>query len=158
MPKPFVKGDPRAGRPKGAKNKKTIELEQAQKVLQQMILENIKPLAIAAINSARGEQVMFKTMPGSVKPIQVRDPEEIAEALAAMGQDGMSVIGKSIYMITTSSSDTRAFQELMNRAFGKPKETVDMNVKGQLSLIELAQYRAQLDKTDAQKRDIRPAK
>lgn len=150
MPKPFVKGDPRAGRTKGAKNKKTIEMEVAQKQLQQSILANITPLTVAALNSAIGERYVYRIETtkdgGRTKAEVVTDQHEISDALEAIENDA-GVIDQSFYYVSVKPSDTRSLQALFDRAFGKAKETVDMNIKGELSLRMLAQKAEEMTKS-----------
>lgn len=86
-----------------------------------------------------------------LKPEIVMDGKEIANALEAIENDN-SVIDDTYYYISTKPMNTHALQQLLDRAFGKPKESVDMNVTGKLSLTALferaqAKRKTQNDKT-----------
>lgn len=142
MPKGIFNGTRQNGRKKGEKNKRTIAVEVAQKELQQAILKNITPLTVAAINAAIGERFVYKIEKDSkgrmLKPEIVMNSGEIANALEAIENDN-SVVDDTYYYISTKPMNTHALQQLLDRAFGKPKESIDMNVTGKLSLSTLFQ-------------------
>lgn len=140
----------RAGRKKGTKIKRTIEVELAQKSLQQAILKNITPLTVAAINAAIGERFVYRIEKDEkgrmLKPEIVTDGREIANALEAIENDN-SVVDDTYYYISTKPMNTHALQQLLDRAFGKPKESIDHNHKGEISLSFLLQQALERGKT-----------
>lgn len=138
MPKPFVKGDPRAGRHKGSKNKRTIEVEVAQKQLQQAVFQNLKPMMVAQVQAAKGEQYVYrvdKDENGNETHVMLTDGREIGDALDAISAGDFD---DKYFYISTKPASTQAFKELLDRGFGKAKETKDINVTVQLSLSDLA--------------------
>lgn len=70
----------------------------------------------------------------------VTDPEEIKKALDLMGVGGIDPDGK-YYYVTTKEPDVKAIEVLLNRAFGRPKETLELNAHVQFSLRGLKQKR-----------------
>lgn len=140
---PFPKGHKFSpGRKFGQRNKRTIEMEIAQKELQQAILKNITPLTVAAMNSALGEKYLYRIKKGAkggnLPPEIVTNPFEIQTALSAIADDA-GLIDETYYYISTKPSNPQSFKELMDRAFGKSKEHIDMKVTGNVFLSTLSQ-------------------
>ncbi len=154
MAKGTFYGTRQNGRKKGTKNHRTIELEIAQKELQQSILKNITPLTVAALNSAIGERYVYRVKYERDKktglPLRERkheivsDSREIGEALDAIRNDAGLLDYEdegtdSFYYISTKPSDTRSLQALFDRAFGKAKESVELSGTVKFSLADLAE-------------------
>lgn len=126
---PAPKGHPRwGGKKKGKKNKGTLEKEAALQLLQQGILKEIRPLLRAALDSAKGLTVMLqrkmvKQKDGKFRRtgelVRVRSIERVEELLKGDCQ------GDNYFYITTRDPNIKAIEDLLNRAFGKPKEQVD---------------------------------
>lgn len=111
-------------------------MEMAQKMLQQAVFQNLKPMMIAQVQSAMGEQFMYRKdvdEKGNEKTVLVTDPDEIGRAL-----DSLSRGDEKYYFIMTKAPNTQAFKELLDRGFGKAKEIHDVNLNVQLSLSDLA--------------------
>lgn len=129
----------RNGRKKGSKNRRTIELEVAQKQLQQAVFQNLKPMMTAQIMSARGENYVYrvdKNEEGGEKHVMLTDGREIGEALDAIAAWDFD---NHYYYISTKPANTRAFEALLDRGFGKAREFKQVDVNVQLSLSRLAQ-------------------
>lgn len=121
---------PGAGKPKGSKHKKTIEREIALKELQQRILEEIRPLLRAQLDTAKGLTVMFQRKKlknhktgkyeRTGEMVRVQDLNRIEELLEG------DCTGDDWYYITTKDPNVKALEDLFNRVFGKPKESIEL--------------------------------
>lgn len=128
----------RKGKPKGTKNRRTIELELAQKQLQQAVFSNLKPLVGAAIQSALGEKFMYRIdrdENNNEKHVQLTDSNEIRIGLDAIASGEFD---DAYYYITTKPSNPQSFKELMDRGFGKAPQQINGQIDVKFSLSELA--------------------
>jgi len=127
---------PSAGRPKGSKNPDTLEKEKVLAAVKQRIMYSADSLFNAAKSAAIGSQYLFKIETGKdkkgneyrKKPQIVTSPFEISEVLDEMDDMGeyKDDDNNTYYFISTKDPDIRAFNALIDRAFGKNKDTVEM--------------------------------
>lgn len=77
---------------------------------------------------AKGTKYTVKT------PVLVTDPGEISDAIDFLEGNGST---DNYYYITTKEPDVRAIDSLMNRAYGRAKESVELSgeIKGIVGLI-----------------------
>ena len=146
------------GRKRGSKNRRTIEMETAQKILQQGVFQNLKPMMIAQIQAARGEQYVYRVDrdgEGKETHVLMTDGHEIGKALDAISAGDFD---ENYYYISTKPASTQAFKELLDRGFGKAKEFKEVRVSGEVTFKTIAQ-RA-LERRTPSKRviDIKPPK
>lgn len=123
---------PGSGRKKHGKNLKTIEREAALRVFNERVFKSADILFNAAKSAATGQLFVYrldeeerggaKNKYTIKKPVLVTDPEEINEALDKLYGNGES---ENYYYVTTKEPDIRAIDSLMNRGFGRPKETIE---------------------------------
>lgn len=128
----------KGGRPFGAKSKTTIEREEAFKAMQQRIFNYTDRLTNAQIVLAEGlvyvlriDRVVKEN--GNVvenKAIIVTDPIEIAGVIDGSIKND----DKRYYKITAKDPDNAALDSLLNRAYGKPKETLEVQDATKLRL------------------------
>lgn len=128
-----------AGRPKGAKNKKTLEHEAALAKLRDKIIKKLDPMFIAAYNAVVGERFIYKISREKgprggekyAKHELLTSASDIQHALDVIaqtdGQDGENE--DDYYYVNVKPADTRAFNDLLNRVFGRPKETLELDAK-----------------------------
>jgi hypothetical protein len=132
MAKGAPKGHPRwGGIKKGTKRPHTLEREAALKIYQQQILENLKPLIRSQLNAANGLTVMFQKKllrnkkTGKLERtgdlVRVTNPERVEELLNG------DCKGENYYYITIKDPNVKALEDLFNRVFGKPKETLEVD-------------------------------
>lgn len=134
-----------AGRKRGGKNEATITRELALKQFNDRVAKSTDILFNAAKTVALGCTFIYRLdeeektgnsgKTYTVKtPVLVTDPDEIAEAIDKMEGGGLS---ENYYYATTKEPDTRSIDSLMNRTFGRPKETVEHSgeIKGLVGLI-----------------------
>lgn len=132
---------PGAGRPKGSQNKSTLEKHAAQRradaILRQIVLERLDRMAAAQGAHAEGVSYMVLRHPDGTFT-RATDEKEIDAALASGGQS---------FQIFTQSPNTPAFVALMDRAFDKPIERVNVEHSGEVSITdELKSARARHDR------------
>jgi hypothetical protein len=145
------------GRPPGTKSQKTKDREKEQEAMNQMVMRKVRPLIRAGLSRALGQQFVYrideeKDKDGKVtkrEHVLVTSPEEIAEALDQMEGMGRGGDNDEYYYITTKEPDVKAIDMLLNRPFGKPKESTEVEVHHTFSLTALAKKRdALLDVND----------
>lgn len=125
----------KGGRPKGAKNKSTLDKEAARERLRERVLAQFAPLIDAQIANAKGLSHFFLRDEKTKQFVRITDPKQIEIALNMGEGDGE---GK-YYWIHTKDPSTQAFTDLMNRALDKPKEQpqeLDVNLRGEVELVE----------------------
>jgi hypothetical protein len=118
------------GKKKGTKNKKTLELEMALDLYKQEMLKNLMPIIRSQRQLAEGLAVVLrrklvkkgKKWVREGELVQVKDKDEIERLLNSDGQ------GDNWHIITIKDPNVKAIQDILDRIFGKPKETVDANI------------------------------
>lgn len=133
-----------AGRKRGGKNETTITKEAALKHFNDRVAQSTDILFNSAKLLAVGQTYIYRLDEeerGGAKnkytikvPVLVTDPDEIREAIDKMEGNGDS---EEYYYATTKPGDIRAIDSLMNRAHGRPKESIEHSgeIKGLVGLI-----------------------
>ena len=134
-----------SGRPLGSLNKNTREEKEAERLFKERILENIQELLNAQMNIAKGASYLFKIVEeksstGAILSRYhklVEDPAIIKEVLDEM--DGMESanFNDDYYYITTKAPDNKALISLIDRVFGKAKQSVELGTSSPDTLIGL---------------------
>lgn len=130
---PFKKGykrHPNAGIKLGQKTKKTLLKEEALKEFKDSVVRDLKELYLAGRKSATGLMVMYQRKlvknPKTNKYertgelIRVTDPYQIETLLNSEGE------GEDWYYIAAKDPNIHAFTALMDRTFGKAKESLEI--------------------------------
>lgn len=123
---------PGSGRKKGSKDASTLEKEKQFEIFRQLTLQRVKPLFEAQMNLARGVTYMFRIEEGpkgAREHVLVTDPDEIGDILAQMDGDASGTYNDQYYYLTTKLPDNRALDSLLDRAFGKPTQAVEITGK-----------------------------
>ncbi len=136
------------GRPKGTLSLvRQMELKQKE-ILLKTIYKKTKALTSAGLSVALGQIFCYKIIRDQedkvIKHVLVEDPKEIEKALDLISANGISEDG-NFYYITTKEPDYKAVEMLLNRAYGKPKESLDLDLHVQFSLKALAEHRKALE-------------
>lgn len=121
---------PGAGRKKGGKNQKTIEKEIALKRYESRIIDELDPLIQAQLDVAKGVTVMMARewerkngkRARTGKFVRVTAVYDIEQLLNGDGENG-----EDYYYISTLNPDGKVLENLMNRVFGKPKESLELD-------------------------------
>lgn len=114
---------PGAGRPKGSKDKGTLEKEALRELLRARVAEQMGPLVDSQIANAMGLKYLVVRDKKSGKFLRVT--EGMAKAKLSTGEEVIEVWEKdpSVY----------AFTDLMNRTIDKPKEQpLEADVRGNI--------------------------
>lgn len=136
---------PGAGRPKGLKNKATIDREKFLQEWKDKVAQRSHSLLNVQTMLAVGTIKVFKIVTTTdskghstrSKPELVENDDEIIAALDYEYGDGESPNDEEdYYFVTTKDPENQAINSLLDRTFGKPKESVDVNHTG-LNLKEL---------------------
>lgn len=140
---------PGAGRPKGMKNKATLEKEDFLKAFQEGVQRRTLGLLNAQSFLAHGTLKVFRIDTKTVgsgknakrireKPVLVENDEEIIAALDYAFAEGDSPNDDdTYYFISTKDPDNQAINSLLDRTFGKPKEQIAIKHSGSVSLLDL---------------------
>lgn len=127
-----------AGRPKGALNKRTKGALQAKQRFVERVHKNIDKIFNAQLDLALGEKILMvkvteKDSDGKVKRSYheaVTDPELIAQYLDNEYGDSTSEYTEmgddEFYYMTTRPANNQALQSLLDRAYGKAPEKIDI--------------------------------
>lgn len=124
-----------AGRPAGLKNPQTLEREAVLREFRQRVLTQTDSLFNAQFTLAVGSIKVYRIDEeegegGKKKRVHVlvTDAEEIKSVLDEH-EGGSGVVGESFYFVSDVLPDNRAIDSLMNRAFGKPTETLKAEIE-----------------------------
>lgn len=149
------------GTKKGTKMPKTIAKEAIQKEINQHISARALDIVRATLIPTLGMNFVYrideeknkKGVVTSRKHVLVEDPEEIALALDQMDVGGVHPKEK-YYYVTAKAPEYKAGESLLNRAFGKPKESMSVDVEHHFSLKDLGQKADEIEKTNAIEADF----
>lgn len=141
---------PGAGRPRGMKNKATLEKEDFLRQFHEGVQRRTLGLLSAQSFLAHGTLKVFRIDTRTVgkgkdakrireKPVIVENDEEIIAALDyAFAQGESPNDDDTYYFISTKDPDNQAINSLLDRTFGKPKEQIAIAHSGSVTLKELA--------------------
>ena len=134
---------PGAGRKPGKKEPQTLEKERVLAALRNRIMQNADSLFNAAKSTAVGNSFLYRidtTTEGKKtvrsKPILVTDPDEISDYIDAMAHGQEPGDDETYYFVTTKEPNVPAIKDLMDRAFGKPSESLELSGSVNLKLDE----------------------
>lgn len=131
---------PGAGRKKGGKDAATIDKEKAYAAMRERILKITDSLLNSQLSLAKGQMMLYRidTVTGvdgkkkRKKPKLVTDQWEIEQYLDALENEELNEVNndKTYYFLTTKVPSNKALDSLLNRAYGKPIEHVEMTGPG----------------------------
>lgn len=151
----------KAGRPKGRKDNKTLEKEKMLRIIEQRYMAATDQLVNSRLSLARGQQFLFridkKEIIGpkgglsyqNLPPKLVTEAWEIEEYISGLVQEGDHMDekdpGAAYYYITTKEPVNMALDSIENRIYGKPKESLNLDVNVKFSLKGLADRRRAIE-------------
>jgi len=119
---------PGAGRPKGKLSKLNEQRQKAKKRFIERVNKMVDELFNAQASIAKGVSYLYRVDKDDkgkdMEAVLVTDPNEIKDYI-----DGV-VDEDSFYYITTERPDNKALDSMLNRAFGKPEEKIDITSDG----------------------------
>jgi hypothetical protein len=120
-----------AGKPKGKKHKATLEKQAIAEAFNQRVMSHADALFNAQLVLATGSRKVFRIDEeegegGKKKRVHtlVTDADEV-KALLDEHEGAAGEVDGNYYYFTEVAPDNRAIDSLLNRAFGKPKETLE---------------------------------
>lgn len=122
---------PGAGRRVGSKNKATLEKAAIQEAFNQRVMVQADSLFNAQLSLAVGSVKVFEvveTKDGNRTKREhflVTNTERIKEVLDGFDGVGSGVIDDTYYLVSNVLPDNRAIDSMLNRALGKPKDTME---------------------------------
>lgn len=114
------------GRPPGSKNKSTLEKQKVQEAIQQQIMKIAKRLISSQQIAAQGTHKMIaltKDSSGKLVTETIRDMKRMEELLET------GEYGKDYLIVAGADPDWKAADALLNRALGKPVESLELGGK-----------------------------
>jgi len=121
-----------SGRKKGSKS---LEKEKVMKELRERIMKNANSLFNAAKSSAVGNQYLYKIETKyegkrriRSKPILVTNKQEIEDYIDSLGEEieDRDEDDNVYYFISTKEPNVQAIRDLMDRAFGRATEHIEL--------------------------------
>lgn len=126
-----------SGRPEGSKNKATLEQQKTKEAFVKRVNKNADKLFNAQLSLATGTQMLFMIKTDSKgnrrKPEIVTSVDTISRFLdERQGMDGtFEDDDTEYYFMTTARPDNAAIESMINRSFGKAKDSVDITSNGE---------------------------
>jgi hypothetical protein len=121
---PARKGQPKVGgRQKGTPNKRTVDKLHDEALLQEMVRAALRPMVEAQVAAATGYKhlVARDKRGGKFKPITVDEIERLNS-------------GELVEEIWEKHPSPEAFRVLLDRAYGKPSEKMQLEHSGRLEI------------------------
>lgn len=113
----------KGGRPKGKKNAKTLEKDRVMDALRQRTLKAADKLLNIQLIAATGTHKMVvvgKDSQGKLTARAVKEGKEMQNLLDT------GEYGKDYLIVAATEPDWKAADAMLNRTFGKPKETIEL--------------------------------
>lgn len=139
----------KGGRPKGKKSTKTLEKEQVLGALRQRIMKKADRILDSQLMLANGQQFLYKIEKEEVvgpkggksyhakRPELVTSESEIRDYIENLAEnEGVYTLedpedrSATYYFITTKEPNNFAIDSMLNRAFGKATDHLDVTSKG----------------------------
>ena len=129
-----------------------LVIASVHKQTQNQIALKAGELVSAGLSVALGQIFIYKINPVSKKSVLVVDPDEIKMAFDTMRFDhsNFASVDEQYYFITAKEPDQRAIEMLLNRAFGKPKESLSVDGEVKFSLRDLGRQADEIRAKDAE--------
>lgn len=119
-----------AGRPKGSENEDTKKRRIAEREYKERVVAHIHDLFNSQLALSKGLSYMFRideTEDSKGKKIRehvlVESPDEMKDVLDDLDGSTSGVSGDNYYYITTKAPDNKAIDSMLDRVFGRPKQS-----------------------------------
>jgi hypothetical protein len=143
--KASIENGKKGGRPKGTKNPETLLRESVLKEFRNKVMESADVLFNSQLHLARGQTYLYKIEKElqigpkggkkyvSSKPKIVTSTAEIESYLRGLIRDGdmedENDPNATYYFLTTKEPDNRAIDSMLDRAFGKSSQSIELGNK-----------------------------
>lgn len=121
---------PNSGRPKGSENEETQQRRLAERDYKMRVVAHIHDLFNSQLNLARGLTYLYRIEESEdekgkrvKKHVLVESPDEIRDVLDDLDGSDSGTVDDTYYYITTKAPDIRAIDSMMDRVFGKAKQS-----------------------------------
>lgn len=139
-----------AGKPKGRVSKKTLEKKAVEAQFAQRVMNVVDSLFNAQYSLAVGSVRVYRVdeeevSEGKTKRIHtlVTDSDEIKKVLDETNGKGSATIEDDFYFVTEVSPDNKAIDSMLNRALGKPQDSLDVTSKGESIAVRVIEPKQQ---------------
>lgn len=124
---------PGAGHPKGKKTKTVLEREAAAKVFKERVAKNVDRLFNAQLDLAVGEKylMLIETTGKGVNRKRTTSIVTDIEIIKRFLDEDLDNTETEYYFMTTKPANNQALEGMLNRSFGKAKESIDLTSGGQ---------------------------
>lgn len=119
-----------AGRPKGSENEETKQRRIAERDYKMRVVAHIHDLFNSQLALAKGLSYLYRideTEDDKGKKIRkhvlVESPDEIRDVLDELDGSTSGTMDDTYYYITTKAPDNKAIDSMMDRVFGRPKQS-----------------------------------
>ena len=119
-----------AGRPKGGENEETARRRLAEREYKERVVAHIHDLFNSQLALSKGLSYMFRideTEDDKGKKVRkhvlVESPDEMREVLDELDGSDSGTVEDTYYYITTKAPDNKAIDSMMDRVFGKAKQS-----------------------------------
>ncbi len=119
-----------AGRPKGTENEETKQRRIAERDYKMRVVAHIHDLFNSQLNLARGLTYLYRIEESEddkgkriKKHVLVESPDEIRDVLDDLDGSDSGTVDDTYYYITTKAPDIRAIDSMIDRVFGKAKQS-----------------------------------
>lgn len=139
-----------AGRKPGQTTSNVLERDLNLNKLRQHVYDNTDKLVATQMAIAHGTNYIVKSYisGGKLQVDTVTDKKELVEALKCILDpklEGKSK-DKTYYQIRTDKPDARAIENLLDRAYGKPNQTIEGNITHMVGIVGIIQQLEDEDK------------
>lgn len=122
---------PNSGRPKGGENEATKEKKKVEKEMKDRILKSVYSLLNSQMTVAHGVQMLYKITTNEKgirsKPELITDQWTIEAYLAGEMDGKIEDNDDEYYFITTERPDTKAIDSMLDRVFGKARQSIGLD-------------------------------
>lgn len=122
---------PGSGRPKGKLNKSTLDAMAVKREYQDKIRGQADRLFNAQMNLAEGVTMLFRIEKdgkgNKKKPELVTSQSEISQFIEECGGYDGQMNGDTYYFLTTKVPDSRTISDMLDRALGKPDQSISLD-------------------------------
>lgn len=123
-----------AGRKPGSENEETRQRRIAERDYKMRVVTHIHDLFNSQLALAKGLTFMYrideeKNEDGKVlkrKHVIVENPEEVRDILDGLDGAESGVVDDNYYYITTKIPDIKAIDSMLDRVFGRPKQSIGL--------------------------------
>jgi hypothetical protein len=135
-----------AGAPKGTVQRRSLEKAAVARAFRERTMKQADNLFNAQLAKAVGSIMVFRideemTAAGKTKRVHthITDPDEIKRVLDETSATGEGTVNGSYYFVTDIPPDNKAIDSMLDRAFGKAVQSIEVNDVTENKAVQMAQ-------------------